>query len=125
MAKMISDNKLLEMLLIHGGVRGAADACGLSQNAIYKRLQGTTFRTRYNMLQGVILSNVTMALTSALDKAVKSLVTVIDDPNVSPGIKVNAANALLNHTNRYIESANILRRLDALEQLAVSDSDAI
>ena len=63
-----------------------------------------------------MLSTVAAGMTAALDKAVGALVGVLDDPNASPGLKVNAANALLNHANRYIESANILRRLEALEQ---------
>ena len=116
MAKKITDEKLLEMLLIHGGVRGAASVCGISQNAIYKRLQDSAFRGRYDAMQGAMLSTVAAGMTAALDKAVGALVGVLDDPNASPGLKVNAANALLNHANRYIESANILRRLEALEQ---------
>ena len=115
MAKKITDDKLLEMLLIHGGVRGAASVCGISQNAIYKRLQDSAFRGRYDAMQGAMLSTVAAGMTAALDKAVGALVGVLDDPNASPGLKVNAANALLNHANRYIESANILRRLDAVE----------
>lgn len=115
MAKKITDEKLLEMLLIHGGVRGAAAVCGISQNAIYKRLQDSAFRGRYDAMQGAMLSTVAAGMTAALDKAVGALVGVLDDPNASPGLKVNAANALLNHANRYIESANILRRLDAVE----------
>jgi len=116
MAKKITDEKLLEMLLIHGGVRGAAAVCGICQNAIYKRLQDSAFRERYDAMQGAMLSTVAAGMTAALDKAVGALVGVLDDPNASPGLKVNAANALLNHANRYIESANILRRLEALEQ---------
>ena len=116
MGKKISDEKILEAMLIHGGVRGAAAVCGISQNAIYKRLQDTAFRSRYDAMQGAMLSTVAAGMTAALDKAVGALVGVLDDPNASPGLKVNAANALLNHANRYIESANILRRLEALEQ---------
>ena len=116
MGKKISDEKILEAMLIHGGVRGAAAVCGISQNAIYKRLQDSAFRARYDAMQGAMLSTVAAGMTAALDKAVGALVGVLDDPNASPGLKVNAANALLNHANRYIESANILRRLEALEQ---------
>jgi len=125
MPKKVNDEKLLEMLLVHGGVRGAATACGLSQNAIYKRLQDTAFRARYDELQGVMLSTVAASMAAALDKAVGALVAVLDDVNASPGLKVNAANALLNHANRYIESANIMRRLEALEQMGSEEQCAV
>ena len=56
MAKQVTDEKLLEMLLVHGGVRGAAVALGLSENAIYKRLRDDSFRQQYDQMQGVILA---------------------------------------------------------------------
>lgn len=115
MAKQISDEKMLEALLVHGGVRGAAAALCVSQNAIYKRLRDDGFRQQYDALQGVILSTAAAGMCAALDKAVASLVAVLDDPEASAGLKVTAANALLGHANRYVESANILRRIEALE----------
>lgn len=126
MAKKVSDDKLLETLLIHGGVvREAASSCGLSQNAIYKRLQNTTFRTQYDMLQGIMLSTVALSLIKSLENAVGVLVKLLDDPETSPGIKVTAANSLLSHANRYIESANILRRLNVLERIAIVDNNEV
>jgi hypothetical protein len=55
-------------------------------------------------------------MTTALDDAIGCLRDVVADSSVSAGIRVQAANALLTHCNRYIESANILRRLEKLEE---------
>ena len=115
MAKQVTDEKLLEMLLVHGGVRGAAVALGLSENAIYKRLKDDSFRQQYDRMQGVILSTATAGMTAALEKAVGALVCVLEDKASSSGLKVSAANALLAHCNRYVETTNIMKRLDALE----------
>ena len=115
MAKQVTDEKLLEMLLVHGGVRGAAVALRLSENAIYKRLRDDSFRQQYDRMQGVILSTATAGMTAALEKAVGALVCVLEDEASSPGLKVSAANALLAHCNRYVETTNIMKRLDALE----------
>ena len=117
MAKKVTDEKLIEHLLIQGGVKGAAAACGLSQNAIYKRLRNPEFRAQYDMMQGVVLSTVAGALAGVLEKAVWKLARVLDDPTASPGLIVTAANAILNQGHRYIEVASILRRLEALEQI--------
>ena len=115
MARHVSDEKVLEMLLIHGSVRGAATVLGISENAIYKRLKDDAFRNEYDKLQGAVLSTVAAAMCAALDKAVGALVAVLDDPEASHGLKVSAANALLSHANRYVETASVMRRLDALE----------
>lgn len=124
MAKKVSDEQLLEALLVHGGVRGAAGVCGISQNAIYKRLQDNAFRSRYDALQGVLVSSVAGYMATALSDAVEALVSVLNDSTTSSGLKVSAANALLSHTIRYVETASILRRLDALEQMSRGDNDA-
>ena len=116
MAKKITDEKLLEMLLVHGGASGAAAALGISRNAVFKRLQDPVFRSQYDAAQGVVLTTAAASMTTALDDAIGCLRDVINDPDTSAGIRVQAANALLTHCNRYIESANIMRRLEALEE---------
>lgn len=116
MAKKVSDEQLLEALLVHGGVSGAARVLGLSENAIYKRLKDDALRQQYDTLQGVMLSTAAAAMVDALGDAVSALRAVLADQSASAGLKVNAANALLNHCCRYVEISNITRRLDALEQ---------
>lgn len=118
MAKKVSDEKLLEMLLVHGGVRGAAAVLGISQNAIYKRLKDDSFRQQYDVMQGALLSTAAASMVNALDKAVSALLAVLNDTETSAGLKVSAANALLNHCCRYVETSNVLRRLEALEVFA-------
>ena len=116
MPKKVSDEKLLEMLLVHGGVGGAATALGMSRNAIYKRLRDDNFRQRYDETQGVVLSVAASSMTEGLTDAVSALLAVVRDEKAAATVRVSAADALLRHCCRYVESANILRRLDALEQ---------
>ena len=118
MAKKITDEKLLEMLLVHGGASGAAAALGISRNAVFKRLQDPVFRAQYDAAQVVVLSTAAASMTTALDDAIGCLRDVVIDKSVSAAIRVQAANALLTHCNRYIESANILRRLEELEEVS-------
>lgn len=118
MAKKITDEKLLEMLLVHGGASGAAAALGISRNAVFKRLQDPVFRAQYDAAQGVVLSTAAASMTTALNDAIGCLRDVVIDKSVSAAVRVQAANALLTHCNRYIESANILRRLEELEEVS-------
>ena len=113
--KTISDEKLLELLLIHGGVSGAAAACGLSKNAIFRRLQNEDFRSRYDQMQGILLASAAASMSDAIGDAVTTLRKVVNDPETAAGTRVAAADALLRHAARYCEVANVLRRLDALE----------
>lgn len=113
--KIVSDAKLLEALLAHGNAERAAQALGISRTAIFKRLQNDAFRAEYNAAQTAIVSAVALELTAAISDAVGALHDVVTDDVASDNARISASNALLTHCNRYVETASILRRLDALE----------
>lgn len=113
--KIVSDAKLLETLLTYGNAERAAQALGISRTAIFKRLQNDAFRAEYNAAQTAIVSAVALELTAAISDAVGTLHDVATDDVASDNARISASNALLTHCNRYVETANILRRLDALE----------
>ena len=116
MAKTVSNEKLLETLLVYGNAERAAKALGVTRNAIFKRLQDATFRAQYTTAQTAIISAVAFEMTAILSDAVGALHSVVTDDIATDSARISASNALLTHCNRYIETANILRRLDALEQ---------
>ena len=116
MPKKVNDAKLLEALLINGGVSGAAETLNISRNAIYKRLQNPQFRALFDTAQGAVLSAAATAMAGALEDAVGALVDVLRSKETTPAVRVQAAGALLSHCGRYVESASVLRRLDALEE---------
>ena len=116
MPKTVTDEKLLEALLVHGGVSGAATALGLSRNAIYKRLQDPAFRAQYDASQGVLLSVAATSMADALDDAIGALREVITDNSANVNARIAASDSLLRHCAKYCETANILRRLDELEK---------
>ena len=117
MSKHISDEQLLTALLIHGSVGNAATALSMSRNAIYKRLQDDSFRQQYDAAQGALLSVASTAMADGLNDAVGALLDVIRDKDSAASVRVSAADSLLRHCCRYIESASICRRLDALEAI--------
>lgn len=126
MAKKVSDELLLESLLVNGGVSGAAAALKITRNAIYKRLQDPVFRAQYDSAQGTIVSTATAAMAATLQEAVGALVDVMNGYETPASVKVSAADSLLRHGLRYIETSNILKRLDALEKKqAESDNNSL
>lgn len=123
MSKHISDEQLLTALLIHGSVGKAATALSMSRNAIYKRLQVDSFRQQYDAAQGALLSVASTAMADGLNDAVGALLDVIRDKDSAASVRVSAADSLLRHCCRYIESASICRRLDALETINNNTED--
>lgn len=114
--KIVSDAKLLETLLTYGNAERAAQSLGISRTAIFKRLQNDDFRAEYNAAQTAVISAVSLEMTAIISDAVGTLHDVATNDVASDNARISASNALLTHCNRYVETASILRRLDALEQ---------
>lgn len=115
MSKHITDEQLLTALLVHGGVAKAATALSISRVTIYKRLQDDAFRAQYDSAQSALLSVASTAMADGLSDAVNALLEVIRDKDSAASVRVSAADSLLRHCCRYVETASICRRLDALE----------
>lgn len=116
MAKTVSNEKLLETLLVYGNAEKAARALNITRNAIYKRLQDETFRAQYTAAQSAVINAVSLELTAVVTDAVGALHDVVTDDIATDSARISASNALLQHCVRYVEVASILRRIDALEQ---------
>lgn len=115
MPKKVSDEKLIETMVLYGGVSGAAETLGLSRNAVYKRMKDDTFRRQLDEAQGAMLSTAATAMADGLCEAVDALLAVIRNKNAAATVRISAADSLLRHCAKYLETASILRRLDALE----------
>ena len=115
MKKKITDEHLIELLLVHGSVKATA-AIGMSTRAIYARLADPAVRQMYADARGQMLENATATLCDALGDAVSFLHDLVIDPDAPLGLKVQSADSLLRHCVRYSETCDVLRRLSALEQ---------
>ena len=115
MAKIITDDRLLALLIEYGSVSKVARIVGMSRSALYKRLENDDFRQQYEEAKAAVLSDACDAIAVKLEDAASVLHSVAMNDRASDGIRVSAASALLREGLRYIETAHVLKRLDALE----------
>lgn len=114
--KIVTDERLLALLIEHGSVTRVAKIAGLSRNAIYMRLrQNEDFRTKYEEAKNAVLQDACGAISTKLETAAAVLYDVATNDRAAVSVRVSAADALLRHGLRYIEQGEILKRLDALE----------
>ncbi len=116
MRKKLTDEALIEMLLVHGGVKGAAVATGLSERAIYQRLQNPAVRAKYDEMRSLSLEGATMALSGSLVDAVNLLHDVVTDEHAQTSLRIQSADALLRHSLRYAEFTSLQKRIEQLEK---------
>ena len=112
----ISNEKIMAALIACGSVRAAARAVGVSETTVRARLNDPDFRKEYETAKGAVLEEACDSLSARLTHAVDVLVEVLDNTQTPATVRVSAADSLLRHGLRYVEVANVLRRLDALEQ---------
>lgn len=112
----LNDEKILGALLAAGSVRKAAQIADVSEATIRNRLNDDAFREQYEKAKASVLSEACDSLAARLTSAVDALSSVLDSDSTPAPVKVSAADSLLRHGLRYVEVANVLRRLDALEQ---------
>lgn len=113
----INNEKILAALVTCGSVRKAAKTAGVSETTIRDRLNDPAFHKRYEKAKTAVLTEACDTISSRLTAAVDCLSDVMEDEQNSATVRVSAADSILRHGLRYIETANILTRLDVLEQL--------
>lgn len=111
-----NDEIILSALLVCGSVRAAAKIAECSETTIRTRLNDDDFRQRYEQAKGAILTEACDAISARLTLAVDTLCEVLEDTKNAATVRVSAADSLLRHGLRYVEVANILARLDAIEK---------
>ena len=116
MKKSLTNEKLVELLLVHGSVKATAAALGMSTRAIYARLADPAVRQMYAEARGRLLESATGNLCESLNSAIDFLHSVVDDREAPIALRIQSADSILRHAVRYVEVADVTNRLSALEQ---------
>ena len=111
-----NDEIILSALIAAGSIRAAAKVADVSETTIRTRLNDDDFRQRYEQAKGAILTEACDALSARLTLAVDTLCEVLEDTKNAATVRVSAASEILRQGLRYIEVANILTRLEAIEK---------
>lgn len=111
-----NDEIILSALIAAGSIRAASKIADVSETTIRTRLNDDDFRQRYEQAKGAILTEACDALSARLTLAVDTLCEVLEDTKNAATVRVSAASEILRQGLRYIEVANILTRLEAIEK---------
>uniref|UniRef100_UPI00402588A2 hypothetical protein n=1 Tax=Agathobacter rectalis TaxID=39491 RepID=UPI00402588A2 len=116
----VTDNQLISALLSCPTIKLASESVGLSEQSVYSRLRKPDFRAQLQNARDNQFQVISSKLEDANFKALNTLVSVLDDSEVSAGIKVRASQTLLDLSLRNREQADILTRIQNLEEMLKS-----
>lgn len=88
---------------------------GIGKNKAYSLRNDPEFMEAVRQRKEAILKTAVNKMTATLTGDVETLQKIIDDPDTSPQIKINALQVKWNQMREWITTTDIIKRLDALE----------
>lgn len=98
---------------------------GISKNKAYSLRNDPEFMEAVRQRKEAILKAAVNKMTVTLTGDVETLQKIIDDPDTSPQIKINALQVKWNQMREWITTTDIIKRLDALENPSKAVSETV
>ena len=117
MINIIADGKILSALITGGSIRKAAEIIRCSPTTIRKRLEKPNFRSEYEKMKSEMLTEASAELCARLSDSAAVLAEIMTDDSATPGMRIQAADAILRDAIRYYSLSEIERRITALEAI--------
>lgn len=106
----------LEALLDGANIQTAADLAGVNRKTVTRWLGDPKFWKTYQVNSRASLELAARRLTGKLDAAVALLGNIMDDSDAPAGVRLRAAQQVIDGSLKLLEVADIQERLTALEE---------
>jgi len=113
----ISDEAIISAVLTCETIKKAAEACGLCESQLYKRMRTDGFKAKYSRVKDQMLDSVTSTMQNGMKEAACTMIKIMRDPSIAPQTRLNAADSILRNGMKLTEQNEILQRLEKLEDL--------
>ena len=115
--KAISDERIIAALLDHGTIKAAAAAVGLSERAIYERMNTGDFQALYKSAKADLVRAAVLNINRQLQAAIDTVSEIMQDPDNNPAVRLQAAQTILNNAGKFAT------RLQADESAVISQRE--
>lgn len=116
--KTITDEQIIAALLSSGTIKKAAAAVGLSERAIYDRMNTGDFQALYKAAKADVIRSAVFGITSKLQEAIDTTAEIMGDPANNPAIRLQAAQTILNSAGKFTQ------RLQEIENTVSAQQEA-
>lgn len=120
--KNSKEAQAIAALVSHSTVRQAAVASGIPERTLWRLLERPDFSERLEQEKEKLISTASDSLKGKLNAATTALADVMESEATPPQAKIAAAKTILEYALRYVETADILHRLDQLERQTMADN---
>ncbi len=101
--KAISDEQIIAALLTHGTIKEAAAAAGISERALYDRMNTGEFQELYKATKADLLRSAVLRLNSYILEAIDTTAEIMRTTTgtVKPAVRLQAAQTILNNACKF------------------------
>ena len=113
---MATKETIMAALLTSATKAEAAAKAGISDRQLRRYLDKPEFRVEYQRRKTAMVEDATRQLQASLTGAIQALRDIAEDQRTADHARIQAARAILLYCVRYTETADILNRIEALEE---------
>lgn len=99
----VSNEKIIAALLNSRSLAQAADATGISPRTLYDRMNTSSFKAAYSAAKSDLIRNAVADLNEQLTDAVETIADIMNDVDISPSTRLQAAKLLLDNAGRFAD----------------------
>ena len=107
--------RAIKALLEYRTIATAAEAASVSERTIYRWFDVPAFRAALNKAEGQAIDAATRNLLTLSKAAINVFYEIMQDETISPGVRLRAADRVMDHLVRLRELRDIEQRLVNLE----------
>lgn len=101
--KGVTDEKIIAALLNNNSLKDTAKAVGLSERALYDRMNEGEFIALYRAAKADLLRGAVNRLNTQIQAAIDTIAEIMTDKENSPAIRLQAAHSILNHAGKFAQ----------------------
>ena len=102
-SKAISDEQLIAALLANGTIKAAAAAVGLSERAVYDRMNNGDFKALYKAAKADLIRGAVVDLNNHTAEAIKTVAEIMRDKDNNAAVRLQAAQTILNNAGKFAQ----------------------
>ena len=114
----VSDEQIVAAILNNRTLKAAAAAAGISERALYDRMNDGDFQALYKAAKADLIRAAVFNLNSKLQEAIDTVAEIMADPDNNAAIRLQAAQTILNNAGKFAQ------RLQADENSVINQVDS-
>lgn len=115
------DELLIAALISSPTIKQAAAACGIGATQAYCKVRQPAFRAKYEAARRELLEQSTAYTQGIVSEAIQKMRQLMNDPDASPQVQLNAAEAITRTSLKLTEQVDIMTQLAELKKAVFNE----